>query len=124
MDRKKVLINSLSWGFLLWLIGYVLGIIFFMIMPANMIGWAITPIAIVITLWVLFKKIKREQLMFYIGLGVIWTVMAVVLDYIFIVKLFHSTSYYKLDVFIYYALTFLLPILVGWYKMGSKDKIK
>ena len=83
MDRKKVLINSLSWGFVLWLIGYILGIIFFMIMPANMIGWVITPIATIITLWVLFKKITREKFTCYIGLGIIWTVTAIVLDYIF-----------------------------------------
>ena len=113
MNKKEILINTISWGFVLWLIGYVLGIVFFMIMPANMIGWAITPIGILITLWVLLKKIKREKFTCYIGLGVIWTAMAVILDYIFIVKLFHSAGYYKLDVYIYYATTFALPLLVG-----------
>ena len=98
-------------------------IIFFMIMPANMIGWVITPIATIITLWVLFKKITREKFTCYIGLGIIWTVTAIVLDYIFIVKLFHSASYYKLDVYLYYALTLILPVAVGWYKMHPKNRI-
>jgi hypothetical protein len=94
-----------------------------MIMPADMIGWAITPIGIIVTLWVLIKKIRREQFTCYIGLGVIWTIIAVVLDYIFIVKMLNSADYYKFDVYIYYATTLFLPIAVGWYKK-SKGLIK
>jgi hypothetical protein len=61
MNKKKVFLNSVGWGFVLWLMGYILGIVFFAIVPANMIGWIISPIATLITLWVLFKKITREQ---------------------------------------------------------------
>jgi hypothetical protein len=43
--------------------------------------------------------------------------MAVALDYIFLVKLFKATDYYKVDVYVYYVLTLLLPIVVGWYKV-------
>ena len=120
MDKLKIFINTISWGFALWLAGYILGIVFFMFMPADMIGWAILPIGVAITLWVLLKKIKRDQFLCYIGLGVIWTIMAVVLDYIFIVKLFHSANYFKLDVYVYYAITFFLPIIVGWKKFILK----
>lgn len=116
MSRKENFINSLGWGFLLWLIGYILGIIFFMIMPTNMIGWAITPIGILIILWVLFKKINREHFSNYVWLGAIWTIVAIVLDYIFNVKLFNIANYYKLDIYIYYATTFFLPVIAGWYK--------
>ena len=41
------------------------------------------PFGIIATLWVLLKKIKRNEFMCYIGLGIIWTIMAIVLDYIF-----------------------------------------
>ena len=61
--------------------------------------------------------------MCYVGLGVIWTIMAVVLDYFFIVKMLNSAGYYKLDVYIYYATTFALPVLVGLYKK-SKGLVK
>jgi hypothetical protein len=61
--------------------------------------------------------------MCYIGLGVIWTIMAVVLDYFFIVKMLNSPDYYRLDVYLYYALTFILPVAVGWYKK-SKGLVK
>lgn len=81
------------------------------------------PIAIAITLWVLFKKIVREEFGCYIGLGVIWTIMAVALDYLFIVKLLKAGDYYKFDVYLYYALTFLLPVAVGWWKMKTIKKV-
>jgi len=51
----------------------------------------------------------------------IWTIIAVVFDYIFIVKLLKPLDfYYKLDVYLYYSLTFILPILVGWRKTMVK----
>jgi hypothetical protein len=45
--------------------------------------------------------------------------MAAALDYLFIVKLFKSADYYKPDVYVYYVLTFILPIAVGWYKKSK-----
>jgi len=54
--------------------------------------------------------------MCYVGLGVIWTIIAVALDYVFIVKMLNSPDYYKLDVYSYYILAFSLPVIVGWYK--------
>ena len=121
-NKGKIFLNTLMWGFILWLIGYALGMVFFAFVPKDLIGWYILPIGVIITLWVLFKKIKRESFVCYIGLGVIWTILAILLDYIFIVKLLNSASYYKLDVFVYYTLTLLLPILVGWYKTINELK--
>jgi hypothetical protein len=114
---KKILLNTLIWGFVLWLFGYILGIIFFFLVPPDSIGWVILPFGVVFTAWVLLKKIERESFGCYVGLGLIWTIMAVILDYIFIVILFKSASYYKSDVFIYYLLTFILPLAIGWYKL-------
>ncbi len=124
MNKKQVgiLKNTVSWGLALWLFGYVLGIVFYGIVPKNLIGFVILPFGIIFTLWVLLKKIKREELMCYFGLGLIWTVMAILLDYIFIVKLFHSVGYYKIDVYVYYVLTFILPIVVGWFKFKKVSK--
>ncbi|MGA3292220.1 MAG: hypothetical protein ABSC49_03705 [Candidatus Microgenomates bacterium] len=108
---------GVGWGIGLWFIGYVLGIVLFAIVPQNMIGWVITPIGILITLWVLIKIVKLESFKDYALLGVIWAIIAVVFDYIFIVLLFKSTGYYKLDVYVYYALTLVLPLLIGFYKL-------
>ena len=112
----KIFLNTVLWGFLLWLFGYVLGFVFFALVPKDVIGWFLMPFGIIATLWVLFKKIKRDRFACYIGLGVIWTVMAMVLDYAFLVRLLNATDYYKIDVYVYYILTLVIPVAVGWYK--------
>ena len=115
--NKQFLKDAIGWGFLLWLIGYILGIILFMIVPPSMVGWIIMPIGIVLTLWVLLKKIKTTSFQYYLLLAVIWTLIAVVFDYFFLVKVFKPTDgYYKLDVYLYYVLTFVLPLIIGWGK--------
>ena len=114
---RQFIKDTLGWGFLLWLIGYALGMILFSIVPLYMIGWVIMPIGIVITLWVLFKKISGETLKYYFLLAVVWTLIAIVFDYFFLVKAFKpADGYYKLDVYLYYVLIFVLPLVVGWRK--------
>jgi hypothetical protein len=118
---KKFLKDSLGWGFLLWLVGFGLSMILFSVVPLWAIGWIIMPIGIFITLWVLHKKIKSEQFQYFVKLAVIWTLIAIVCDNFFIVKAFNPTDgYYKLDVYLYYALTFALPLLVGMKKSQKK----
>lgn len=114
---KQFFKDSFGWGFVLWLIGYVLGIILFFVLPPSIIGWVIMPIGILVTLWVLLKKVQGNSFRYYLMLGIIWTVIAIVFDYFFIVKAFApADGYYKLDVYIYYALTFILPLIIGWRK--------
>lgn len=123
MTPKQRILNSLIWGFVLWFSGYIAGILLFFIVPKDLIGWVITPFAILFTVWVLVYKIKRPSFTCYFGLGLIWTLMAIALDYIFIVRMFNTgTSYYKLDVFLYYLLTFLLPMGIGYWKMKYNTK--
>ncbi len=55
--NKQLAKDSLGWGFVLWLIGYILGIVLFFALPPSLIGWAILPIGVMITFWVLFKKV-------------------------------------------------------------------
>lgn len=111
----KLLKDTFGWGLLLWLFGYVLGIILFMFVPPAILGWVIMPIGVVITLWVLQKKIQSNSLQYYVALTLVWTLIAIVFDYFFLVKVFKpADGYYKLDVYIYYVLTFVLPLAVGW----------
>ena len=122
-DKKKIFLNTVFWGFVLWAFGYVLGIIFFPFFPKESLGWYILPFGLVVTLLVLFKKIERDSFICYIGLGVIWAIMAMLLDYIFLVKLFGANDYYKMDVYVYYFLMFSLPIVAGLYKTKTKKKL-
>lgn len=119
--NRQLLKDTVGWGFLLWLIGYILGIILFMMAPPSLIGWIIMPIGIMITLWVFLKKIKGDSLHYYFLLAIVWTFIAVVFDYFFLVQVFKpADGYYKLDVYLYYTLTFVLPLLVGWRKAIRK----
>ncbi len=114
--------DILSWGFALWLIGYILGILLFMVVPASLIGWIISPLGVGMTIWVLFKKIKSEKLIDYLVIGMIWLAIAMLADYFFLFKLFKpDDGYYKLDVYFYYVVTFLLPIIIGKIKSIQKN---
>ena len=118
--NRQLIKDAFGWGVLLWLIGYGLGIALFTLLPPRALGWVITPIGIAITLWVLFRKVKGDSLGYYLVVGLAWTAIAIVGDYLFIVRAFRpADGYYKPDVYLYYALTFALPIAVGWWKSSK-----
>lgn len=108
---------TLIWGFLLWLCGYLLGMVLFFLVPVELLGWIISPIGIVLTSWVVWTKIKFDRWFDYVVLGLVWLFLAVVLDYIFLVKLLQpADGYYKLDIYFYYVSTLLLPLVIGYIK--------
>lgn len=120
--NKRFLKDAVGWGIALWLIGYALGMMLFTLVPASLIGWIITPIGTAITLWVAFKKVKGDTLCFYCLLALVWLLIAVLGDYLFIVKAFKPVDgYYKPDVFLYYALTVAIPLLAGWRRTHSSQ---
>lgn len=122
--NKQIFKEMLGLGAVLWLIGYILGIILFYVVPPSMIGWIITPIGIIITLWVLWKGVKNNSFRYFITLAIVWTVIAVALDYLLIVKMLKpADGYYKLDVYLYYVITLALPLIVGWFKSRPKVSI-
>jgi hypothetical protein len=122
MVNRQLMKQALGWGGLLWLIGYILGIILFTLTPVSLLGWIIMPVGILITLWVLFKKIESTNFQDYVWLASSWSLIAILFDYIFLVKLFKpADGYYKPDVYLYYALTFALPLIVGWVKIKRKS---
>jgi len=115
--NRQMAVDILGWGIGLWLIGYILGIVFFFVLPPALIGWAVTPIGLAITLWVLLARIGSRSMGHYVILAVAWTVIAVAFDYLFIVQVFKpADGYYKPDVYLYYAFTFVCPLLAGWWK--------
>lgn len=117
----KLLKISLVWGMLLWLFGYIFGIVIFPFVHQSYIGWVIMPFGILVTLWVLNKKIKLKNLKEYFILGTVWLLFAVIADYLFLVKLFNpADGYYKPDVYIYYLITLLLPSLSGLRRLRKR----
>jgi len=92
-SKPKIFLNTVLWGLALWFFGYVLGFVFFALVPKDSIGWYVMPFGLAATLWVLIKKIKREEFGCYVGLGIVWTVLAIALDYVFLVKMLSAFDY-------------------------------
>lgn len=106
--------QAVGWGCALWLFGYILGILLYPVVPLTYLGWVISPIGILATLWVLWKKVPLGSWRQALMVGTLWTIIAIVCDYVFLVLLFKpADGYYKLDVYFYYASTFFLPLIVG-----------
>jgi len=113
---KQILRDTILLGAALWLIGYLASLVLFFSPFHEVMGWilliVLTPVTIIIAyLW--FRKRERLPMEYYAKVGVAWLLIAVVLDYLFIVLLFQAI-YYGVDVFVYYALTFLIPVGVGY----------
>ena len=115
MSGKEKLIDTLGLGFILWLMGYLFSIGLYFYLPPGVLGWVLyvifTPLTVDIAYWRFHKR--RLTLGHYFTVAVSWTLIAVIFDYLFIVKLFNSQNYYAPDVFLYYITTFLIPLGIG-----------
>lgn len=122
---KQWITDMAGLGIVLWLIGYLASMVLFFSPFAAIMGWILivvfTPVTIVIAWW-WFKRRDRLSLQYYAKVGIAWMLIAIVLDYVFIVLLFQAT-YYGPDVFLYYALTFFIPVGVGLYLNRSDPSI-
>jgi len=119
---KAFLTDAAGLGLAFWLIGYILGIVLFLTPLAPVMGWilflCLTPVMAVVTYrWFSHRGLP---LPYFVQIAVAWTAIALLFDYLFIVLLFHPAAYYQPDVFVYYAVTFLLPIGVGRYLQGHR----
>jgi len=113
--NTRIVRDALGWGFALWLIGYALGMVLFALVPASLIGWIIMPIGTVIALWVGFRRVHGDTFRHFVQVALSWTLIAVLGDYLFIVKVLKpADGYYKPDVYVYYALTLAIPLFAGW----------
>jgi flagellar biosynthesis protein FliQ len=107
--------DALGLGLVLWLMGYALSMVLFAFVPVSLIGWVILPIGTVVALFVAFAKVRGGTFRHFGVVALCWTAIAVIGDYIFIVLLLKpEDGYYKLDVYLYYALTLAIPLFAGW----------
>lgn len=122
---KQWIKDTVGLGTALWLIGYLASLVLFFPPYEGVMGWILlvifTPVTIAITYW-WFRKREHLSLKYFAAVGVAWVLIAVVLDYLFIVLLFQAT-YYGPDVFVYYAVTFLIPGGIGLYLDQSREKM-
>lgn len=108
------------WGLGLWFIGYVLGIAFYPFVSSASIGWYVMPLGILITALVLWRYVKEANVFNAAIIGLVWSAIAIVFDYLGIVLLLHPAGYYKPDVYLYYALTFVMPLAAALLRHTRK----
>jgi len=122
MNQK--LVDTIGFGFLMWLIGYFMG--FFIITipgyPEVMtIPVILTAFSLAVGLvtaafaYVRFRKRREVSWIYAFLVGITWTILAIILDFILIVLLFNAPSYYRSHIFIYYAITLVVPSAVAKY---------
>jgi hypothetical protein len=103
--------DGLIWGTVLWLFGYALGFLLFPFVPTDLIGWYIMPVGLAATAIVLWRFVKVANFQYAFTIGLIWCVLAIILDFVFLVMLLNTgDGYYRPDVYVYYASAFLMPI--------------
>jgi nicotinamide riboside transporter PnuC len=122
---KQWITDMIGLGTGFWLLGYILSIVLFFSPYARSMGWILlsicTPVTLAITWW--WFRARDHPRGYYLKVGVAWTILAIVLDFLFIVVLLQAT-YYGADVFVYYVLTFLIPVGVGYYLAGRRENME
>jgi hypothetical protein len=123
-SMKQWIKDTAGLGTALWLMGYLASLVLFFSPYAGIMGWVLlvifTPVTIVIVWW-WFSRRELLPLQYYVKVGVAWVLIAVVLDYLFIVLMFQA-AYYGTDVFLYYSVTFLIPVGVGLYLIRTRKE--
>jgi hypothetical protein len=104
--------DVLGWGLLLWFAGYLLGFVFYAILPTALIGWFVMPIGSGLACVVLWKWCRVDSIGASLLLGAAWSAIA-------IVKLLNPPDgYYKPDVYLYYLITLVLPLAAARLRRG------
>ena len=118
---RRLLIDSLLLGAGVWLLGYLAGIALYFFVPQEMLGWILFAIFTPVVSYICYRRFNKhdEGVSYYAFVASVWFVLAIVLDYVFLVMLLGAPDYYKLDVYVYYASAFLIPFIVGT-KFGSR----
>jgi hypothetical protein len=124
-SMKQWIKDTAGLGTALWLMGYLASLVLFFSPYAGIMGWILlvifTPVTMVIVWW-WFSRRELLPLQYYVKVGVAWVLIAVVLDYLFIVLMFQA-AYYGTDVFLYYTVTFLIPVGVGLYLIRTRKEL-
>lgn len=112
---KTKLIDTIGLGFAVWLVGYAAGMMLFAFVPLSVLGWFVLAVLIPVAIFIAYKRFRgmKAPALYFLFVAASWVSLAVVFDHLFIVKAFNVQNYYDVDVFIYYALTFFIPLSMG-----------
>jgi hypothetical protein len=122
MNLRDALVDTLGLGLALWLAGYLASLALYFILPKSLLGWVLfaffTPVTVAVVWWRFSGR--GLPLAYFFGVAAAWTAIAVAFDYVFIVLLLNAQGYYAADVFLYYAATFAIPALAGFFLARRK----
>jgi hypothetical protein len=121
---EELLRDTVYAGTALWLAGYLASMaVYFSGLNYAIWGKVLLllyiPCAFVFAFW--YFTGRDLTLRYYAGVGVAWSVIAVALDYPFIVLRFGAYQYYTPDVYLYYAAMFLIPVVAGVYRKKTAN---
>ncbi len=75
------MLEDAAWGFWLWLLGYVLGILFFAFVPVAYIGLAVTPFLLAAAIWACIRQFKGkgDNVLYLLAIGIAWLLIALLM---------------------------------------------
>ena len=120
-DLTKKLIDPFGFGVIIWTIGFALTIVFFMVVPADMLSLFVVPILFAVTIFIAYKRLKGygASSLYFLFVAVTWTVITIAFDYIFLVEGSNVETYYDWSTYLSYFVAFLIPLVIG-LKYGRK----
>jgi hypothetical protein len=116
---EQILRDTLYAGTLLWIAGYLASMaVYFSGLNYDFWGKVVLLVYIPCTFVVTLRYFSGRDLTlpYYCLVGLAWSIIAVLLDYPFIVLRFGAFQYYTPDVYLYYAAMFIIPVVVGVYR--------
>ena len=121
--NKRFLKDAIGLGLILWAIGFVLGMILFTVVDVSMMGWIIMPVVVIAAIFLSARMAKAHPaaLSYFIGVGLTWLAISLILDYFILVRGYNAENYYDLDIMIYYAGMLLIPSIVAMIVFGKKS---
>lgn len=114
--KKYALVDTLIYGLVIWLVGFVLGMVLFPFVEISVMGWILMPVTLIVAL-LLSLRIRRKRsagaVSYFIGVGLSWVALSLILDYAILVKGYDAENFYDVDIIIYYVGVLLIPILAS-----------
>ena len=113
---EQLLRDTAYTGITLWAAGYLASMaVYFSGLDYYLWGKVVLllyiPCAFVFAYW--YFAGRELSIRYYAGVGLAWSLTAVVLDIPFIVLRFSAWHYYGPDVYLYYAAMFFIPVIAG-----------
>lgn len=115
---EQLLRDTVYAGILLWAAGYLASMAVYFSLPdysfwGKVVLLVYIPCAFGFACWYFSRR--TPPLRYFAGVGAAWSLIAIVLDFPFIVLRFGAWQYYGPDVYLYYAAMVVIPVVAGLY---------